>query len=905
MPPREATNVFPDQFLTLEYDTSGPPAIPHDPAPVNFGGAGVDGTNHMNITGGTDATGFEQHVNQVMNPAHDGTDLDFENGGNQPAQSSNAGFTDSNGQLAQSLINDDPSQGSIGNDSHAHVDPLSIDPTSDEDDPLFMPSLSMEFIHNSPSGLDISNPHYVETPSSANTSTSTHVAPWMTQSISSIIQSVSTPPATTRASLTQNYSNDSNITNLGLNNLDSLRRTQSNPVSISPLTLRNSINSGHVILGNETSDYIGQSSQHDSAKGADEDHNHHTRASRNRGAVVSPPSFRLHSNMNYTRRQMHKSLDKSNEDVDTDDEGHSLASLSQPPYSNKYDYDDFDDDDQKAPSSPSTNVEIPFSVYSNDNMSDIDSHKFGSVERNTADNSHSSHDLFSAVTSHRMASGLECPTSASTVTPTRSISNRRTHALLRNDAFEAVAASSSVDNSPLSVSTTDSGCSSAVLNQYHQNVLISSSNISPSSSSTASDANDDENENSQDISVSSSSSSGSPLSLSFGPNTKVSDLKYFAERGCIVPLLSALHTPRLKTLGCRMLADYAKMASRRVAVASNKRILQFIIRTIHELCDKGTDSVDWLGREYAVETVRSLTATEESDGYLMNCPGMLKTLALCARGGPFLHHHYPEMMRSSSHNLVIMSPEPNDVVDDCIVGLASGRARLHACIAIMNLSCGKSNKVEIAKLPDVLEAMRDAMLMRNPTQLQYPDESSVMESKRHAEEARLKATTCIKNLSNADANDAALLDCPGLVEALGHVAHVTCKALGGGDATTTTNACLALMNLSISKSNKHTVFRTPGVMDALMAVISQEEEEEIEDVYHNEEAKVKACSALSNLAIGYDNKIPMFSYPGFVDSILNVIETDRGEARTKACSILWSFAAEMKNQVPVSNRRAI
>ena len=68
----------------------------------------------------------------------------------------------------------------------------------------------------------------------------------------------------------------------------------------------------------------------------------------------------------------------------------------------------------------------------------------------------------------------------------------------------------------------------------------------------------------------------------------------------------------------------------------------------------------------------------------------------------------------------------------------------------------------------------------------------------------------------------------------------------------------------------------------------------------NAEARVKACSALSNLAIGYDNKIPMFNYPGFVECILGVIETDADEARTKACSILWSFAAEMKNQVPVS-----
>jgi len=368
----------------------------------------------------------------------------------------------------------------------------------------------------------------------------------------------------------------------------------------------------------------------------------------------------------------------------------------------------------------------------------------------------------------------------------------------------------------------------------------------------------------------------SPVALSFGPSTTVADLKYFAERGCIVGLLAALRTPRLKTLGARMLADYAKMPTRRVAVASNRRILQFVQSTMlqSEPCPGEDDSTKdeyadplWLGREYAVETVRSLTATEESDRYLMNAPGLLQSLAHVARGEPFSY-------TSSS-------------LGRKMVSLASGKARLHACIAVMNLSCSKSNKIEIANIPDVLEAMRDVMLGTHFTSGQV------------AQEARLKATTCIKNLSNADANDAALLGTPGLVEAVGHVARETCG--GEGATTCTTNACLALMNLSISKGNKHRVFRTPGIMDALIAVITR-----TSPLQHsnspNAEARVKACSALSNLAIGYDNKIPMFSYPGFVESILHVIDTDGGEARTKACSILWSFAAEMKNQVPVVQR---
>ena len=64
------------------------------------------------------------------------------------------------------------------------------------------------------------------------------------------------------------------------------------------------------------------------------------------------------------------------------------------------------------------------------------------------------------------------------------------------------------------------------------------------------------------------------------------------------------------------------------------------------------------------------------------------------------------------------------------------------------------------------------------------------------DEARLKATTCIKNLSNADANDGALLGTPGLVEALGKMAAATCSPETGATPCTT-NACLALMNLSI------------------------------------------------------------------------------------------------------------
>ncbi|KAL7551375.1 hypothetical protein ACHAWF_014574 [Thalassiosira exigua] len=407
-----------------------------------------------------------------------------------------------------------------------------------------------------------------------------------------------------------------------------------------------------------------------------------------------------------------------------------------------------------------------------------------------------------------------------------------------------------------------------------------------------------------------------PPPLSFGPETTISDLTYYAEKGCVVDVLAALTNPHLKTLGARMLADYAKMPHRRVAVASNARILEFVQQSALEVGPEHVAkyiSQSWLGREYAVETVRSLTAAEENDRYLMSAPGLLQTLALVARGGPFVRHNGTRFLSASE--AVVVTPPSFDgegpgpgAPPPGVKGVSSDKTRLHACIAVMNLSCGKSNKVDITNVPEVLEAMRDVMLGRHFSASPRTSSSSSRAGSNVADEARLKATTCIKNLSNADANDAALLATPGLVETLGHVAEATCHPKTGA-TTCTTHACLALMNLSISKANKNRVFRTPGVMDALMAVITRTaprggsgDGEAPNPKDPNFEARIKACSALSNLAIGYDNKIPMFHYPGFVESILTVIRTDTAEARTKACSILWSFAAEMKNQVPVVRR---
>ena len=83
------------------------------------------------------------------------------------------------------------------------------------------------------------------------------------------------------------------------------------------------------------------------------------------------------------------------------------------------------------------------------------------------------------------------------------------------------------------------------------------------------------------------------------------------------------------------LADYAKIPHQRVAAAWNKRILEFCCRTMLEMPSAHNMGTEWPAREYAVETIRSLTTTEDSDSFLMGCTGLLKALAIVVCGGPF------------------------------------------------------------------------------------------------------------------------------------------------------------------------------------------------------------------------------------------------------------------------------
>ncbi len=752
MAPREATGTFPDQYLTFDYDAAnmGMQMPPHDPFPV---AAALDVAQNdlETATGG----GGMQETNNNNN-----------NNNNTTLTAASTNTTETG---LQNITNSQQPQASSPQEV---VDPLSIDPTMNQEQPQW----ETDNLNISTTSTMSRVPHMPQmnhTSSVASTLTVRGISAGYAQQVVQAAPTSTSPLSFSSASDAANAMQiDTAPSTAGPVSASLSSPSLGSSDTSRPGLLRRVSTGGSRRVSRGNSSFSGST-------GARRVSSNSIASQAGRPIIPSPS--------NHSEPKAEDENGKSTEDDDTSPPGLDITcdTMGTSFYSTASASQDWDDDN--VMSNPSNNVVIE---------DDQDEHSFSGT---------------SPITMQASAAGAPVVSSnASAVSSSSSFSSMRI--IQQTPAFDMEAHDN--DNNTNNVPGSPQGQSAP-------------SNSIPTSPNS--------------------------IMLSFGPSTSVADLKYFAERGCIVALLQALTTPRLVTLGTRMLADYAKMSHRRVAVASNRRILEFVQRTMLHVSEQNSD---WLGREYAVETVRSLTATEESDRYLMGTYGLLNTLALVARGGPFVQTHAGTATT---------------------IPLASEKARLHACIAIMNLSCGKANKIEIAKIPEVLEAMRDVML-------------------NSGDEARLKATTCIKNLSNADANDGALLGTPGLVEALGKMAAATCSPETGATPCTT-NACLALMNLSISKANKHRVFRTPGVMTALMTVLERTTAQG-----SSTEARIKACSALSNLAIGYDNKIPMFNYPGFVDAILNVIQTDRGEARTKACSILWSFAAEMKNQVPVVQR---
>ena len=384
--------------------------------------------------------------------------------------------------------------------------------------------------------------------------------------------------------------------------------------------------------------------------------------------------------------------------------------------------------------------------------------------------------------------------------------------------------------------------------------------------------------------------------------TKLQDLEQMIDHDhyhCpdLIESVYETRSPRLICLMLQLLAHHAKNKDHLCWFQQqrhSKTVLPLITSTLAN-CN------DWLGQEWAAKVIRTLASHSAMDPYLL-CNEMAQvlvpTLSFVAMGGQGrLQMGTSSCQCAGLLDLISIKHQTNALSTELVV---TEQARIHACVAIMNLSCGSNqNKSILANFSSLLHALKTILV----------DPSS-------QETMRIKAVTTLKNLSGLDTNDRALVEFPGLLHALGQIVWETTTTtlqgapVGVGAAACTMNACLVLMNLSISKHYKCEIYNTPGIMQALLTLlmgknVTESSSSEIPSsswASHRQEVRTKACTVLSNLAIGYDLKIPMLQYPGFVDAILHILVTEEGEIQSKASSIMWSLAAEKANQVPLVQR---
>jgi hypothetical protein len=118
------------------------------------------------------------------------------------------------------------------------------------------------------------------------------------------------------------------------------------------------------------------------------------------------------------------------------------------------------------------------------------------------------------------------------------------------------------------------------------------------------------------------------------------------------------------------------------------------------------------------------------------------------------------------------------------------------------------------------------------------------------------------------------------------------------------NACGALQVLTTNTSHRVNICWTVGVLPSLTSVLEDSGSETLEDAISDFatrreyiEARKRAVSALMNLAIPLDNKLPMFHCPRLVASLIQVIKQDDGEARRGCCAILAHLSNHKDNRL--------
>lgn len=118
------------------------------------------------------------------------------------------------------------------------------------------------------------------------------------------------------------------------------------------------------------------------------------------------------------------------------------------------------------------------------------------------------------------------------------------------------------------------------------------------------------------------------------------------------------------------------------------------------------------------------------------------------------------------------------------------------------------------------------------------------------------------------------------------------------------NACGALKVLTAKEANRRTIGWTVGVFPALASLLHDGGEGDLEEAFPDErirteffEARNRAVSALLNLCLLKENRIPIFHCPGLLHGLAKTIMQDTTEARQGCTAVLGFLAKTPENRL--------
>ena len=118
------------------------------------------------------------------------------------------------------------------------------------------------------------------------------------------------------------------------------------------------------------------------------------------------------------------------------------------------------------------------------------------------------------------------------------------------------------------------------------------------------------------------------------------------------------------------------------------------------------------------------------------------------------------------------------------------------------------------------------------------------------------------------------------------------------------NACGALKVLTAHNRRRKQICWTVGVLPALTSVLQDAGEERLDIVYPDprtraeyEETRRRAIAALTNLAMPVPNRLAVFHTPGLVQALIAIVNKEDGECLEGACAILAYLAKSNENRL--------